>query len=304
MKFTLHAAAALLATSVSAVPVEKRQNIDATVLQFALTLEHLEATFYNDALKAMPESDFLTAGYSAAYYDNLKYIAFDEQQHVSLLTSALTAAGAMPVARCTYKFPYTDVKSFVGLAAILEGVGSSAYLGAAPLITSKEYLGVAGAILGVEQVHTTVQRLAQKEIGPANPYLTAIDPTSAFTLAAAFIVECPSTNMDLGFTAFPALTATQGLPTAIGIPFTFTTVKPVPAGSFITFVNGLTTESMETSMAADGQLSVMIPYTASGQAYAFVTSANVTSITDSTVLAGPAVIEVTPSAPAIDLSYS
>ena len=69
----------------------------------------------------MPESDFLAAGFSSEYYSNLKYIAHDEESHVELLTSALTAAGAKPVAACEYDFPYTDPKSFVTLASILEG---------------------------------------------------------------------------------------------------------------------------------------------------------------------------------------
>ena len=69
----------------------------------------------------MPESEFLAAGFTSAYYSNLKYIAHDEESHVELLTSALTAAGAKPVAACEYDFPYTDPKTFVSLASILEG---------------------------------------------------------------------------------------------------------------------------------------------------------------------------------------
>ena len=69
----------------------------------------------------MPESEFLAAGFSSDYYSNLKYIAHDEEAHVELLTSALTAAGATPVAACEYSFPYTDPKSFVSLASVLEG---------------------------------------------------------------------------------------------------------------------------------------------------------------------------------------
>ena len=69
----------------------------------------------------MPESDFVAAGFTSDYYNNLKFIALDEEQHVSLLSSALTAAGATPVAAGEYDFPYTDPKSFVALASVLEG---------------------------------------------------------------------------------------------------------------------------------------------------------------------------------------
>ena len=115
----------LLASTTLAHPVEKRQAAvtDVDILQYALTLEHLENVFYKGAVSTMSEQDFVDAGFSAAYYQNLLYITFDEEQHVELLTSSLSKAGAAPVAACTYDFPYTDPKSFVTLASVLEGVG-------------------------------------------------------------------------------------------------------------------------------------------------------------------------------------
>lgn len=109
--FFASAAAAFLAGSAVASPVavEKRQNIDTTVLQFALTLEHLENVFYKGALAKFSAKDFEEAGFGADYYNNLRYIAYDEQTHVSALSGALTAAGVTPVAACKYSFPYTDV---------------------------------------------------------------------------------------------------------------------------------------------------------------------------------------------------
>lgn len=51
----------------------------------------------------------MAPGYSADYYNNLKYIAYDEQTHVQALSAALKADGVTPNKACTYSFPYTDV---------------------------------------------------------------------------------------------------------------------------------------------------------------------------------------------------
>ena len=67
---------------------------------------------------------------------------------------------------------YTYSPSFITLSSVLEGVGTSAYLGAAPLITSKQCLTVAGAILVAEALHTSYQRAATAVVPFANPYGT------------------------------------------------------------------------------------------------------------------------------------
>ena len=190
MKNTILSAVPLLASIASAAPIVARDDIDPTILNFALTLEHLENVFYKGVLEKFSAEDFEkagmrnvttswqlhetdnVAGYSGDYYYNLQYIAHDEEDHVKLLSGALQKAGVTPVEACTYSFPYTDPKSFLGFASILEGVGTSAYLGAAPLVTSKDYLAVAGSILVTEAVHTSLQRYTNGEIAAANPYGT------------------------------------------------------------------------------------------------------------------------------------
>ncbi|CAF9917032.1 hypothetical protein IMSHALPRED_003376 [Imshaugia aleurites] len=301
--FTASTAATLLAITATAHPVKRQAAVtDADILQYALTLEHLENTFYKGAVSSMSEADFLKAGFSSAYYNNLLYITHDEEQHVELLTSALMTAGAKPVAACTYDFPYTDPKSFVTLASVLEGVGVSAYLGAAGLINSTAYLGVAGSILVTESLHTSVQRFNLNEIAPANPYGTALGLNPVYTLAAAFITACPSTNVALPVMAFPTLTATQGIPAAPGISFTFSVKGSLPSTFFVVFVSGLSTTSVVPSMQGD-MIAAVIPATAMGQTYVFLSKSSTnTTLADSMILYGPAIIEVTPPAPTFDLS--
>jgi hypothetical protein len=331
MKPAVLSALPLMASLASAAPLVARQdtNIDATVLQFALTLEHLENKFYNGALEKFSEKDFNDAGYSSDYYHNLQYIGHDEAEHVKLLSGALTAAGVTPVAECEYTFPYTDIPSFITLSSVLEGVGTSAYLGGAPLITSKAYLTVAGSILVTEAKHTSYQRAAIGEVAIANPYGTPLDPTSVYTLAAAFIKSCPSTNAALPFKPFPSLAVTPAShkrslgvnlnlgghkkaskgpylaePAEAAIPcagqtVSFTAASDIPKGSYVTFVNGLGVVSVKGEIQGK-TISAAIPETVEGQAYVFVSSKDVeTTFDDSAVVFGPAILEVKPQPPTL-----
>ena len=153
-----------------------------------------------------------------------------------------------------------------------------------------------------EALHTSLQRFNLGEVAPANPYGTPLGLNPVYTLAASFIKSCPSTNPPLPVKAFPALTATQGQPTAEGIPFTFSVAGSLPDTFFVTFCSGLATTSV-AAMMTNGMITAMVPETAMGQSYAFITNQNVTSsLMDSMVLYGPAVLEVTPPSPTFDIN--
>lgn len=293
------------AAYVSSAPLATRQAspiTDLDVLQFALTLEHLENVFYKNALSTFTQDDFTNAGFSADYFNQIKFIAHDEEAHVLFLENAITTAGSTPTAACTYNFPFTDIKSFVSLASVLEGVGVSAYLGGAPVISSKDILTAAAAILVSEGLHQSIQRDSLLEVASAKIVGTPVSPNAIFTLASAFIASCPSTNPPLPFAAFPTLTATQGMPNAPNMTTTFSVGGAIPDPFFITFVSGLDTVSVQGTNNG-GMLTATIPDQAQGQTYAFVTSsvANGT-LADSSVLFGPAILEVTPDSPTFDIT--
>src|SRR6266536_1568566 len=193
-----------------------------------------------------------------------------------------------------YNVPMTTAKEFVAISSVIEGVGVSAYLGAAADITSKAYLTAAGSILVTEALHQSAARGAIGEIPMANVFGTPLGLNAVYTIASGFIKSCPSTNVALPVKAYPTLTLKSGLPTAPGALVDLMP-KTMPSGTFYaTFVFGLDIIPVKPQSMSNGMIIVKVPVMASSQSYVFLTSDNSGNVTDSTVLAGPAIIEATP----------
>jgi len=294
MKSTFFSVAALAAIA-SAAPAKRQQAAitDADILNYALTLEHLEDTFYREGLAKYDAAAFKAAGFADDVRTRISTISSDEKTHVSFLTGALSAAGAKPVDACTYNFGYTDVKSFLATAQVLEGVGVSAYLGAAADIMSKTYLTAAGSILTVEARHSSYIRNANGVSPFPSPFDTPLSYNEVYTLAAGFITGCPSSNVALPVKAFPSLTASsKDMPIKAGSTVTLATKGYKVQGgkvyaAFITILGPVFAEAKEVS----GGYEVVVPKDTAGQTYVVLTSCN-TAATDDTIVAGPAVFEV------------
>ncbi|MFL5899213.1 MAG: ferritin-like domain-containing protein [Solirubrobacterales bacterium] len=137
---------------------------DVEILNFALTLEHLESKFYEEAKSRAKASGELRA--------LIDLLAKDEQQHVEALTGTIKQLGGKPVAKPKFDFPYSGTAGFLKLAQTFEDTGVSAYNGAAPMIKSKEVLTAAGSIVQVEARHAAAIRLQNQ----AEPAPEAFDP--------------------------------------------------------------------------------------------------------------------------------
>jgi len=212
---------------------------DTQVLQYALTLEHLEKTFYHDALAKFSEDDFANAGYPAWVRGRLTQIAGHESDHVALLSGAL---GNASVAACEYSFPYTDVSSFIMLASLIENVGVSAYAGAAQYITDANYLTVAAVILSTEARHQAWENSAVLMAQPwSSAYDTPLGLDMVYTIASQFITSCPSTNAALPVKSLGALTF-SGNP---GETVQFTFDDPHNATNYAVFYSGLGSEAVQ-----------------------------------------------------------
>lgn len=264
----------------------------------------MENVFYKGALSRFSEADFVAAGFTHQYFNNLQFIVSDEEAHVLFLQDAISAAGGTPVAACNYNFPYDDIHGFVALSSVLEGVGVAAYLGGAAVISSKDILASAGAILVAEGLHQSIQRNSLHQVVSPNIAGTAVTANSIFTVASAFIESCPPSNPVLPFQSFGSLVPTQANPNSVDTITTFTIGQGVniPQNFFLTFVSGLEVVSVAGTHDG-GVVSASIPKIAQGQTYTFVTDSDISgAFVESAVLAGPAILEVTPPAPTFDLN--
>jgi rubrerythrin len=142
-----------------------KSTTDVDILNFALTLEYLESTFYEEAEKRVKASGELKK--------LLPLLASDEKQHVEALKGTIEKLGGKPVAEPKFDFEYNGTAGFLKLAETFEDTGVSAYNGAAPAIESKEVLGAAGSIVQVEARHAAAIRLQNGQ----EPAPDAFDPS-------------------------------------------------------------------------------------------------------------------------------
>ena len=238
------------------------------------------------------DSDFAALGLTAADITNLKSIGGTEQVHVTTLLSAIAGAGTQPVTPCTYKFGLTDAASMVATASILENVGVSAYLGAAPLLTTPSTLTVAAEIVTVEARHQTFIRVASKAAAVPSAFDTPLGIRNVFSLAAGFISSC-STGSNLAITAFPAITMAAGASTSAIVAGSNLQISTTATGAtFCSFTNGGQPGGAAFTPFTNG--ACVVPQDLAGLTYVNLASAGPLTgiLTDAITVAGPMVVQI------------
>ena len=136
-------------------------------LNFALTLEYLEANFY---IKAVESGMFPDAASKKAFTT----IRDHENAHVTFLKTTIAAAGFTPVSFKFQDFDFTAKGNFPGVfsdygtmlavAQTFEDTGVRAYKGQAPnLMSNNDYLTAALQIHSVEARHAAHLRFMRKK---------------------------------------------------------------------------------------------------------------------------------------------
>ena len=183
---------------------------DVDVLNYALTLEYLEAAFYTQALggagttgvpsarakfsRGVISGNATIAGFGgrirSTAYDYLIAIRNHEVTHVNFLRTALGAA-AVPAATFNFTAALRNVGTFLATARVLEDTGVMAYDGAIRYIDKGDFLQAGAQIATVEARQAAYLRLITR----LSPFPSAFDvgkkPSEILAAARPFLATVP-----------------------------------------------------------------------------------------------------------------
>jgi hypothetical protein len=151
---------------------------DLEILNYALTLEYLEADFYTRGVKG--------GVLKGRTLELVSPIRDHEQAHVAAVKQTVSDMGGKPVAKPEFTYPdgtFTDRTKFLKTASVFEELGVTAYHGQVPRVDDPEILKAAAAIAGVESRHAAI--LA--DLIGGNPFPSAFEKSMSMddVLAAA-----------------------------------------------------------------------------------------------------------------------
>jgi hypothetical protein len=144
---------------------------DIGILNYALTLEYLESSFYNEATSQGKITDPKLKQF-------LRTVTKDENAHVKFLKSAL---GSHAVKKPKFDFQGIpgDQAKFAATAYVLENTGVHAYLGQAANIQAAKVLLAAASIVTIEARHSgAIGLYLGKAIAPSGPFDTGLSASA------------------------------------------------------------------------------------------------------------------------------
>jgi Ferritin-like domain len=144
--------AAILASNGTAEAADDEPRGDVAILNYALTLEYLQASFYTEVQRI--------GAVTGAAARLVRIVGTHERAHVHALAKLL-GSRAIPEPRFDFRGATESQSAFVRTAVAFEDLGVAAYKGQAPRITSDAYLNAALAIHAVEARHAAwIRRIA------------------------------------------------------------------------------------------------------------------------------------------------
>jgi hypothetical protein len=155
---------------------------DLEIVNYALTLEYIEADFYDQVVDA--------GIFSGARGDLFKQIQQNEHEHVDALTALSKKLGGHPPEKPATQFPIgSGAGRVLDVAATLEGIGAAAYLGQLDSIENRQVLAAALSIHTIEGRHAAeLNRLAGRNPFPDGAFASPLDMDEVNNAIQPFVV--------------------------------------------------------------------------------------------------------------------
>ena len=204
---------------------------DVDILNFALTLEYLESTFYNTFVGGTATGANAAATIPAAVRPLFDDIKSDEADHVSFLAGALGSAARAPLGLANFDFTAggmftpSDYQTFLILSQGFEDTGVRAYKGQAPFIQNKDYLEAALNIHSVEARHAA----AVRRVRGASPWIPGAGDDAPAPIKPNYAGDGQTTQGNVPLTATASYTAqqiTESFDEPLGAPTVLSLVAP------------------------------------------------------------------------------
>ncbi len=191
---------------------------DLEILNYALTLEHLETAMYRQAV-----GSGLLSGTQLAFAQEF---GAHEAAHVEALTATIRQLGGTPVGpRASYNFPSFDsADAIMAFISQVEDVGVGAYLGQVGAIKNGQILGAAAGIYAVEALHTAaIRTLLGRDANPNGAFEKPLTREQVLAIVMPLLgpaMNVPATPMGLAAGAAPGGGAPvpAAAPVAGGLP--------------------------------------------------------------------------------------
>jgi hypothetical protein len=205
----------------NSVAVTTASTAQIDMLNFALNVKYLQATFYSFIAKgtdltgsAVTNSGPITGGTAALTFtgvnaqqitDMVNEIYYDEKNHVSTLMSLLGISAVFRPAINLGGFGTINATNALSIARLLEDVGVTAYAGIIGSLSSSD-ITLLGQIMGADSLHAGILRLTALQ----NPSIAAYIKADTLDVAPFD----PGAASNAGPTASGGFFATAGATTA------------------------------------------------------------------------------------------
>jgi len=136
---------------------------DVGILNYALTLEHLQSDFYSAAAAS--------GLFSGVDQQTIREFGNQEEEHIEALSELVERLGGKPPAPPKTRFPLESPEAALQAAAAIEKAAADAYLGQVPDLEDPAALEKVLAIHTVEGRHSTaIETRLGRSITPDGPF--------------------------------------------------------------------------------------------------------------------------------------